>query len=116
MKQMISNYKSNRETVIKVLFYTIAFVVIYLLVFSISPLSDDWYYLTAPNPDFTPADLLPDNQFWRPFDAIFGGLMGLMPQLFPALNRAVVVLGHILSVALVGEITKRIGIKTKPGP
>lgn len=113
MKQMISNYKSNRETVIKVLFYTIAFVVIYLLVFSISPLSDDWYYLTAPNPDFTPADLLPDNQFWRPFDAIFGGLMGLMPQLFPALNRAVVVLGHILSVALVGEITKRIGIKTK---
>ena len=107
-------FKTNsKESALKILFYLLAFITIYFIVYPISPLSDDWYYLTAPNPDFTLADLLPSNQFWRPFDALFGGLMGLVPEMFPTLNRLIVVLGHILNGALLGGVAKQIGISPK---
>lgn len=113
MKQNILQKSTNKERMFKILFYSLACVLIYIVVYPISPLSDDWNYLTAPNPDFKLADLLPTNQFWRPFDALFGGLVGLVPEMFPALNRAFVVLSHVLSGVLLDGISKQIGISPK---
>ncbi len=108
MKKQIS-----KDNIFKFLFYALSFAGIYCLVFSISPLSDDWHYLTSPHPDFNLKSLLPGDEFWRPFDALFGGLMGLFPGLFPALNRVVVVAGHVINALLVGSITKKIGVDLK---
>lgn len=108
MKKQISKNK-----ILKFLFYAVAFIGIYGLVFFISPLSDDWYYLTSPHPNFTWNGLLPGDEFWRPFDALFGALMGLIPSLFPALNRAVVVAGHVAGAALAGAIADETGMDSK---
>lgn len=70
-------------------------------------MADDWYYIAAPNPDFRWADLLPTQTFWRPFDALYGALMGRMPNLFPYLNRAVVIMAHILNAVLLDKILLR---------
>ncbi len=113
MEQNIFKTNTSSERLLKILFYSLICVLMYIVVYSISPLSDDWHYLTAPNTDFTMMDLLPSNQFWRPFDALFGGVMGLVPELFPALNRLFVVMGHILSGVLLGEIAKQIGVSPK---
>lgn len=91
-------------------FYIGVFLILFSAGFSISPLSDDWYYVTAPNPDFKLADLLPTQTFWRPFDVLFGALMGKIPALFPYLNRAAVILGHVLSSVLLDVILRKINI------
>ena len=101
----------NKSGDINKLFYLFAFVFIFALVFSIYPLYDDWGYLTAPNPDFTLADLLPGRDFWRPFDALFGAFMGLVPKLFPLLNHVVVVLGHVLNAVFLEAILKEFGLE-----
>lgn len=95
----------------RVLFYLISYIIIYCLVYSISPLGDDWYYATSPNPDFQLSELLPGQNFWRPFDVLFGAFIGLFPKLFPMFNRAVVVLAHVLNAALLDGITKKMEIK-----
>ena len=64
------------------------------------PFQDDWTYLTAPNLDFTWRDMLPGAAFWRPFDALWGGALGIAPGLFPWANRIAVVFGHVLCVWL----------------
>lgn len=95
------------------LFYCGAFVLIFALIFPISPLCDDWHYLTAPDPTFTLSALLPQNTFWRPFDALVGGLMGRFPGLFPVFNQAAVVLGHVLNGVFLNLVLKEMGIKAK---
>lgn len=85
-------------------FYAITFLFFFGVSFSLSPMADDWYYLTAPNPDFHWSDLLPTNTFWRPFDALYGGLMGLIPKLFPYLNRVMVIVAHLLNAMLLDWI------------
>lgn len=102
--------KSKSEEISK-LCYVLAYLIIFALVVSVYPLYDDWGYLTAPNPNFTLADLLPGRDFWRPFDALFGAFMGLVPELFPFLNHVVVVLGHILSAVFFEKILKEFEIK-----
>ena len=74
------------------------------LVMPLLPFQDDWTYLTAPNPEFAWRDLLPGAAFWRPFDALWGGILGRAPWLFPWVNRIVIVLGHVLCVYLVAWI------------
>ena len=55
------------------------FAILLLMVLApIMPFHDDWWYLTAPKIDFTLRDLLPDGSFWRPFDAIFGGILNIV--------------------------------------
>ncbi|MBO5353932.1 MAG: hypothetical protein J6A77_11615 [Lachnospiraceae bacterium] len=103
----------NKSGDINILFYLSAYILIFALVCSVYPLYDDWGYLTAPNPDFSLSDLLPGRDFWRPFDALFGGFMGLIPGLFPLLNHVVVVLGHILNAVLLELILKE--FQVKPG-
>lgn len=104
---------TKKEMFLKVIFYIAVFIGFYSIVCSISPLSDDWYYLTGPNPSFQLADLLPGDSFWRPFDALFGAFMGLFAELFPALNRAVVVLAHVLNAVLLSSITRKMGMELR---
>ncbi|MBE6758281.1 MAG: hypothetical protein E7552_07050 [Ruminococcaceae bacterium] len=92
------------------LFFIAVGVLMFLAVCAVSPLNDDWYYATAPNPDFQWADLLPASNFWRPLDVLFGAFMGLVPALFPALNRAVVVLAHVLNAWLLNAVLKKVNI------
>ncbi|MDY6314937.1 MAG: hypothetical protein SPL89_07200 [Clostridia bacterium] len=93
------------------LFLYNCFFVIYLITRSIYPLSDDWYYLTAPNPNFRLDDLLPNATFWRPLDALFGAFVGNFPALFPNLNRIFVISAHIINSMLLNGIAKEIGVK-----
>ena len=73
-------------------------IVLFCLVAPLLPFQDDWTYLTAPSPDFTWRDLLPGTSFWRPFDALWGGLLGLAPWMFPWANRIMIAVGHVLCV------------------
>lgn len=79
-------------------------VILFCVVAPLLPFQDDWIYLTAPNPDFGWRDLLPGAAFWRPFDAMWGGILGCAPWLFPWANRIAIVLGHVLCVYLVARI------------
>ncbi len=102
--------EKKRGAALRVLFYAAVFCLLFLAVAPLAPMNDDWYYATAPNPGFHPSQLLPQSTFWRPLDVLFGAFMGLVPSLFPVLNRAVVVLAHVLNAALLGSILKRVGI------
>ena len=84
------------------------FAVLYTSVYGLMPFHDDWCYATAPNPDFTWVQLLPDASFWRPFDVLWGALMAKMPGLFPDANRFVVVLAHTLSSLFVWKALEKI--------
>lgn len=105
--------KEKRNSQWGIVLYVVAFLAIFGLVFRISPISDDWHYLTSPNPGFNLSDLLPGKVFWRPFDALFGGLIGLVPRMFPYLNRFVVVLAHIFNAVLLKRILDKAGISQK---
>lgn len=69
----------------------------------VMPVFDDWWYLTTPGDGmaFTVESLLPQNQYWRPFDALFGILLGKWPWLFPELNHLCVVAAHVGCTVLV---------------
>lgn len=79
-----------------------------LLIGPLVAFNDDWTYVTAPNPDFSWRDLLPGAAFWRPFDALWGGLLSLFPKAFPIANRMLNSLGHGLNICLVYQILKRL--------
>ena len=70
----------------------------------IFPFHDDWSYLTAPNPDFNFGMLLPDAAFWRPFDALWGGLLAKCPSAFPLANRVVISIAHVLNSLMVWNV------------
>lgn len=95
------------------LFYPICFIILFLSVAFIYPLSDDWYYNTAPNLYVDISDFMPTNTFWRPLDTLFGFLISFCPALFPALNRACVVLAHVISVWLLKKILVLMNVKRK---
>lgn len=73
-------------------------VALFVAVAPLLPFHDDWTYLTAPHPEFSCSDLLPGAAFWRPFDALWGAVLGSAPWLFPWANRIAIVLGHVLCV------------------
>lgn len=81
-------------------FFIILGVSLFIAVAPLLPFHDDWTYLTAPQLHFSQKDLLPGDAFWRPFDAIWGGILGKMPWLFPWINKVFVVVGHIVCVWL----------------
>ena len=83
-------------------------VVLYLLII-ILPTFDDWTYITSPYfGNALAADrILPWNGYWRPFDALIGSLLGLDYRLFPALNHALILLGHAVSTYLVYRLAHR---------
>ena len=75
----------------------------------ILPTFDDWTSLIAPSfgPLFTKERFLFYGYHWRPFDSVFGWLVGRNPHLlFPALNHIVVVAGHLACTLLVYRLTR----------
>lgn len=103
----------KQNLLFEVLFYCAAFVLIFVLIYPISPLCDDWHYLTAPDPAFGISSLLPANTFWRPFDALVGGFVGRFPNLFPVFNQVAVVLGHVLNAVFLNLILKEMCVSAK---
>lgn len=89
----------------------ISLFIIYALT-KLQPTFDDWTYLTYPNedPDIIKF-LLPHGTYWRPFDALFGYLLALDPQLFPALNHIVIYPGHLLGATMVYVVSRQLRFK-----
>ena len=76
-----------------------------LLLCQIQPTFDDWTYYTIPQMEpLTLQSLLPDGNYWRPFDVLFGHLLGLNYRLFPFLNHLFILLGHVLNTLLIYKI------------
>ena len=76
-----------------------------LLLCQLQPTFDDWTYYTIPQTTpLTIRSLLPDGNYWRPFDVLFGHLLGLDYRLFPLLNHLFILLGHILNTLLICRI------------
>ena len=76
----------------------------------ILPTFDD--FTTLQSPQFTPfisTLLLPNDDFWRPWDYLFGCILGRNTSLFPWFNHFVIVTGHTLNSFLVFLICKKIG-------
>ncbi len=94
-----------KNTGINCLYFIISFAVIVLISLFIYPLKDDWFYLTTPNTHFNLLEAIkPTEVFWRPLDAIFGGLLGKAPYLFPYANRIAVTFAHVFSAFLLDKI------------
>ena len=84
-----------------------------LLLCQLQPTFDDWTYYTIPQPEpLTLQSLLPDGNYWRPFDVLFGHLLGLNYRLFPFLNHLFILLGHILNTWLVYRILQWFRVST----
>lgn len=78
---------------------------------SILPTFDDWTSLVSPSfePFFSKERFLFFGYHWRPFDSIFGYIVGLNPQtLFPLLNHICVVLGHVCSTILLFILARKL--------
>lgn len=76
-----------------------------LLLCQLQPTFDDWTYYTIPQTEpLTFQSLLPDGNYWRPFDVLFGHLLGLNYRLFPFLNHLFILLGHVLNTLLIYKI------------
>ena len=76
-----------------------------LLLCQLQPTFDDWTYYTIPQMEpLTLQSLLPDGNYWRPFDVLFGHLLGLNYRLFPFLNHLFILLGHVLNTLLIYKI------------
>ena len=73
------------------------------------PVFDDWYYHTAPKVGvpFSPEALYPMNQYWRPFDVLFGYALALRPSLFPLANHLCIFAAHAGSTVLVYRLAQR---------
>ena len=83
-------------------------LVILILSLFLTPTGDDWGYCTVPR----------INEEWvttsRPFDVLYGTLLGKIPFAFPALNHILVVVAHcISSIALYLIATRIMEIKNK---
>lgn len=77
----------------------------------IYPTFDDWTSLIAPSfePFFSKERFLFFGNHWRPFDSIFGYIVGRNPQLlFPTLNHICVVIGHAANAILVGLLARKL--------
>lgn len=100
----------SEKTQIKAIILFILFGVILSLLLLLNPTDDDWRYLTAPNLNFNVRTLLPNGNFWRPFDAIFGYFLSLHPKWFPVLNHLWILIGHFISTFIIYLILLRIEV------
>ena len=84
-----------------------------LLLCQLQPTFDDWTYYTIPQKEpLTLQSLLPDGNYWRPFDVLFGHLLGLNHRFFPFLNHLFILLGHILNTLLIYKILQWFRVST----
>lgn len=73
-------------------------------VFQLLPTFDDWTYLASPYFGRLADVLVPAGDYWRPFDAVIGYVLGLRPEWFPALNHIIVLTGHVVCTFLIFAI------------
>ncbi|MBR6445637.1 MAG: hypothetical protein IKS94_04295 [Prevotella sp.] len=81
----------------------------------ILPTFDDWTSLVSPSqePFFTKERFLFFGYHWRPFDSIFGYIVGRNPHLlFPLLNHVCVVVGHVVGAVLLYQILMKLNFGT----
>ena len=79
------------------------------------PTFDDWTSLVSPSqePFFTKERFLFFGYHWRPFDSIFGYIVGRNPHLlFPLLNHVCVVVGHVVGAVLLYQILMKLNFGT----
>ncbi|MGI6243719.1 MAG: hypothetical protein ACOYJK_09355 [Prevotella sp.] len=102
------------EKILLLLIIIISPFVIYALT-KLLPTFDDWTYLTYPNedPDFLKF-ILPYGNYWRPLDAIFGYVVAIDLDLFPALNHIVIYLGHFLGAMMIYVISRQLHFSRFP--
>ncbi|MCI6504709.1 MAG: hypothetical protein MSA13_08890 [Prevotella sp.] len=72
----------------------------------LQPTCDDWTYYTRPLVDdkWDPTLFLPDNNYWRPFDALIGSLLAMAPSAFPTLNHIIILTAHVASATAVNRL------------
>lgn len=87
------------------------FVAMFAAVAGVVPFHDDWTYLTAPIADFEWRMLLPGDSFWRPFDVLWGALMGAWTNAWPLANRIAICAGHCVNALLLCKIFSRLADK-----
>lgn len=81
----------------------------------ILPTFDDWTSLISPSfePFFSKERFLFFGYHWRPFDSIFGYIVGRNPQLlFPLLNHICVVLGHVCCAILLFLLARKLRLNS----
>lgn len=81
----------------------------------ILPTFDDWTSLVSPSqePFFTKERFLFFGYHWRPFDSIFGYIVGRNPHLlFPLLNHVCVVVGHVVGAVFLYQILLKLSFGT----
>ena len=81
----------------------------------ILPTFDDWTSLVSPSfePFFSKERFLFYGYHWRPFDSIFGYIVGRNPQLlFPLLNHICVVIGHVCGAILLFLLARKLRLNT----
>ena len=81
----------------------------------ILPTFDDWTSLVSPSfePFFSKERFLFYGYHWRPFDSIFGYIVGRNPQLlFPLLNHICVVIGHSCGAILLFLLARKLRLNT----
>lgn len=75
------------------------------------PTFDDWTYFTRPDYDFGEhfyERLIPRFSYWRPWDGIFGYILSLNHNLFPALNHIAVYIAHLGGTYIIYKISEEL--------
>lgn len=83
------------------------FILLALLL--LEPTSDDWTYLTDPHfgDPFLPERILPNGNYWRPFDALYGSLISRFVWLYPAMNHIIILLAHCINSFIIFKLTEQ---------
>lgn len=85
-------------------------IIIYWLTLLL-PTFDDWTYFTSPDYDFGEhfyERLIPRFSYWRPWDGIFGYILSLNHNLFPALNHIAVYIAHAGGTYIIYKISQEL--------
>lgn len=85
-------------------------IVVYGLL-SLLPTFDDWTYLASPYFGNFLDIIIPVGNYWRPFDACIGAVLGLNYHWFPSLNHLIIFPAHAISAYLVFRLCRFLGFR-----
>lgn len=97
-----TNFLSKK--VYLILCLLLCYVLYNVLLSFLGPTGDDWGYFTKPNFNPSWADFSPREHIWRPFDVLFGIILGYIPDWFPALNHLWILFGHFVNTIILYRI------------
>lgn len=97
-------------------FITTLILLLFLFMFwsiiEIQPTLDDFTCMEYPFHGRLSEYLLPVNCFWRPFDGLYGWMLGQHPRLYPVLNHILILCGHLMCTALVWIVAKQLSMNS----